>query len=262
MASPAPLAGFVVRWLPNRDNQELLYVGCPLNGDGTLQFEVETRYADPTNKLEYAIVSWPRDRFPEAFSSSMLVVVDPCDTDVWASMWTKPLAGTLAYMESDPVLLTNPGSAADSWVEVETLGGRVKRVTKRQLDARPSGPIKVRDSYQAPECRVTPATNASSSKFSACMAEVDGRYAAGIAVAESRSRNAESAVVRDLASQQETSLMTRREHDRERCKPLYKTIVAAHQHAFEQVRTTLEHAQVTTTTAGIARVLAEYKAFE
>lgn len=86
---------------------------------GTLAF------AGSTNRWTWAVVAWPKEKFPIEVASQMSFLQgDPCDPDGWFNLWTNPVPGALAFAGSQPVLWKDRD---DPWCEVLTATGGESR---------------------------------------------------------------------------------------------------------------------------------------
>ncbi len=259
----APLQTFALeQWIPYRHRQEI-FVGACTTGAGRLRGQIVFDQASAVDTLDWVVLSWPRDRFPPALATALALDFDPCDVDVWRSLWTRPIPGTIAYRGDEPVLVVSSDRAEYTNVNVASLAGKMGFARKSELHARPSGPVSVRSEYQAPECRQSAAMNPRGSAYIKCRYDIRNKYQSRIDAAGSRSTNARSAVAHDQAEREATHLVVQRNEEYHRCDRLYAPLRAAHQRLYGELRDQLERSPPgAPAAAGIARILAEHRLFQ
>jgi len=71
----------------------------------------------PKTGLRYVIVELGRDTFPRAFAARLAVMpVDYCDKQAWEQWWALPVPGTIAYFNSEPVLVQMTGGDVVTYI--------------------------------------------------------------------------------------------------------------------------------------------------
>jgi len=87
-------------------------VGICTNKDAPIELRAKLEYAGTTQRLDYAIVSWPKAELPEMFMGSVRTFPDDqADPDRWLDLFMNPIPMTFFYTASGmPVIASEVGA--------------------------------------------------------------------------------------------------------------------------------------------------------
>jgi hypothetical protein len=140
----------------------------------------DLQFAGTRNGIKYAVVGWPKEKFPQFEATYMGVTWgDMCDVDGFKSLWTDPIPGSLVYDGQEPFLITGPDRAGQTWLSMmNATGTNSVRTQKRNVTSKAPAARSFRTQYRFPGCSREKPETAESKKLAACHQKIDQKYQA------------------------------------------------------------------------------------
>lgn len=159
--------------------------GMCATADTSATFTAEFRASGSKPRLQYAVVSWPRDEVPgDALLYASVVPPDKCSSTAWKNLWLDPIPGTVVYRKTEPYLLTGV-SHGTTQVTMHNTTGKEGGGHHTQMTDAPEGAANVRAQFSMPRCSGSKyAASAVSKKAAKCHEAIDAKYDKQFAAAE------------------------------------------------------------------------------
>jgi hypothetical protein len=202
-----------------------------------VSLELKLDFAGTANGLQYAVLSWRREQTPLAVTYGLtLRHPDPCDTEAWEALWTRPVPGTLVYWSNEPHLMTSADGNGSVWASVRSLAGSERRVSVAELRHAPEGAVAVSSKWHFRECPWEGGEHPDSIKWGACVRKVGAKTDAEYARQSSDKAHAKSAYAHDVADQKLRELDARNRSAIDRtCGAILKPVEKHQEKAFNKV---------------------------
>jgi hypothetical protein len=197
---------------------------CAL-GPTTVTAEADLVFAGSKNGVRYAVVEIPRNAFPAFVATRMGVSFpDPCDFNHWASYFTKPIPGTFAYLNNEPVIVTwsdSVGGNRDS--SYRTVSNRDGTTKKSALSTTAPDSVAFRSQFDFRGCWTESPEGEVSKKLAACYDRIDARYEKDWKQVEALREQAARHGAINLAAEDQASRLKERasEDEQKECGPIY-----------------------------------------
>ncbi len=136
-------------------------------------------FAGSKNGVRYAVVGWPRDKLPMSqVTYAGVHVEDSCDPDLWLSMWTNPVPGSVLWIGNEAFLMSSPDRAGQSWNTLRTAAGGETRAQKNQLSSKAPSKVAFKSQFNFRGCSrdLKWAQTPESQSFAKCAAAMDKKY--------------------------------------------------------------------------------------
>jgi len=197
---------------------------CAL-GPSTVTANADLVFAGSKNGVRYAVVEIPRKSFPSFVATRMGVSFpDPCDFDHWASYFAKPIPGTFAYLNNEPVIVTYADSVGGNRdASYRTIANTDGNARKSSFSTTAPDSISVRSQFNFRGCWTEQPEGDLSKKLAACYDRIDARYEKDWKQVEAlREQAARHGAINLAAEDQASRLKERASDDEEKeCGPIY-----------------------------------------
>ena len=198
---------------------------CAL-GPTTVTARADLVFAGSKNGVRYAVVEIPRKSFPAFVATRMGVSFpDPCDFNHWASYFTKPIPGTFAYHNNEPVIVTWSDSVGGNRdASYRTVANSDGTTRKSDLQTAAPDSVSFRSQFAFRGCWTDSPEGELSKKLSACYDRIGARYEKDWKQVEAlREQAARHGAINLAAEDQASRLKDRASDDEEKeCGPIYE----------------------------------------
>lgn len=151
--------------------------GMCATADTQATFTAEYNASGSKPRLQYAVVSWPRDEVPgREMLYASVVPPDKCSAEVWKSLWLDPIPGSIVYSDNEPLLLSSVSTQGGSTTLLSATGGQWARPLSN-LNGSPEDAAKVGVNFSMPHCSDSDyAASTLSKKAAKCHEAIDRKY--------------------------------------------------------------------------------------
>ncbi len=184
------------------------------------------------NALAYVVIDHARTQFP-LFLSTYLAprVLDSCNAEEWASLWTDPIPGTVGYFGGKPVLGIEFDSLGNGqhWMTYSDLSAAVGRTVYSETNDHNPSKLHTDIEVSVPTCRTDPThtTTSDTKSVAECWARLDRAFGPRYDAAERAQRGAQTQGAYNAAI--DRSVAIKREHKSaldSQCKPIFDRVQA------------------------------------
>ena len=145
--------------------------------DTQAKFTAEFNASGSKPRLQYAVVSWPRDEVPGSeMLHASVVPPDKCSAKAWKSLWLDPIPGSIVYGADEPLLLSGVSTNGGSATLLNATGTQGARPLT-SLKGSPKASARVAVQFSMPRCLGSESAASSLSKKAAkCHEAIDRKY--------------------------------------------------------------------------------------
>ncbi|MBM4395095.1 MAG: hypothetical protein FJ087_05340 [Deltaproteobacteria bacterium] len=136
----------------------------------------ELKFAGTSNALRYAVIAFPRAKFPMWIAADMSISTpDFCDSAAWKALWQNPIPGTLVWGEKEPYVVSSNDGLDSVWLTVRTLTGSESRIQKHGVRGKAPASRAVKTQFAFRRCH-SESTDPEAKKLAACHDGIDKKY--------------------------------------------------------------------------------------
>jgi hypothetical protein len=232
----------------------------PVQLDGALTF------AGTRNGMRWAVIGWEKSKFPGFVATTVDVSGgDRCDTDLWASLWTDPVPGSVVFSGSEAFLVSDTDSEESIWLTATNLnGGNSVRLQKDDITSQPPTARTFKTQMSFGGCPgLDYAEHADSVKLAKCSDTVSKKYGKLFDTWEDKKKYAKSLGSYRAAQKKLDALPGERSKEWERtCGPTEKKVAARWAETFNKLADWYADQAPPVVMDRVQGMMDEYSAFE